>query len=62
MILTQIEITNYKQYGGHHLIEIPQSGAIGVIGANGALTDFGGGLPTKKWLLELEGIATPSFV
>lgn len=35
MILTQIEITNYKQYGGHHLIEIPQQGAIGVIGANG---------------------------
>jgi methylated-DNA-[protein]-cysteine S-methyltransferase len=33
-----------------------------VIGANGALTGFGGGLPTKKWLLELEGIATPSFV
>ena len=35
MILTQIEITNYKQYGGHHVIEIPQQGAIGVIGANG---------------------------
>lgn len=35
MILTRIEITNYKQYGGHHVIEIPQSGAIGVIGANG---------------------------
>ena len=33
-----------------------------VIGANGSLTGFGGGLPTKKWLLELEGIATPSFV
>lgn len=35
MILAQIEITNYKQYGGHHVIEIPQTGAIGVIGANG---------------------------
>ena len=33
-----------------------------VIGANGALTGFGGGLPTKKWLLEFEGIETPSFV
>ncbi len=27
-----------------------------VIGANGALTGFGGGLPTKKFLLELEGV------
>lgn len=26
-----------------------------VIGANGALTGFGGGLPTKKYLLQLEG-------
>lgn len=26
-----------------------------VIGANGALTGFGGGLPTKQYLLELEG-------
>lgn len=26
-----------------------------VIGSNGSLTGFGGGLPTKKWLLELEG-------
>lgn len=25
-----------------------------VIGANGSLTGFGGGLPTKRWLLELE--------
>lgn len=33
-----------------------------VIGANGTLTGFGGGLPTKKWLLEFEGIETPSFV
>jgi methylated-DNA-[protein]-cysteine S-methyltransferase len=27
-----------------------------VIGSNGSLTGFGGGLPTKKWLLELEGV------
>jgi methylated-DNA-[protein]-cysteine S-methyltransferase len=33
-----------------------------VIGANGTLTGFGGGLPTKKWLLQFEGITTPSFV
>ncbi|HAC59812.1 methylated-DNA--[protein]-cysteine S-methyltransferase [Parvibaculum sp.] len=33
-----------------------------VIGADGSLTGFGGGLPTKKWLLEFEGIETPSFV
>lgn len=26
-----------------------------VIGSNGALTGFAGGLPTKKWLLEFEG-------
>ncbi|MEO7478683.1 MAG: methylated-DNA--[protein]-cysteine S-methyltransferase [Lysobacteraceae bacterium] len=26
-----------------------------VIGANGSLTGFGGGLPLKQWLLELEG-------
>jgi methylated-DNA-[protein]-cysteine S-methyltransferase len=26
-----------------------------VIGANGDLTGFGGGLPTKRFLLELEG-------
>lgn len=29
-----------------------------VIGANGALTGFGGGLPTKRFLLELEGTRT----
>jgi methylated-DNA-[protein]-cysteine S-methyltransferase len=33
-----------------------------VIGADGSLTGFGGGLPTKKWLLEFEGLTTPSFV
>lgn len=27
-----------------------------VIGSNGTLTGFGGGLPTKQWLLEHEGI------
>ena len=27
-----------------------------VIGANGALTGYGGGLPRKRWLLELEGV------
>ena len=27
-----------------------------VIGSNGTLTGYGGGLPMKKWLLELEGI------
>lgn len=26
-----------------------------VIGSSGSLTGYGGGLPTKKWLLELEG-------
>lgn len=33
-----------------------------VIGANGTLTGFGGGLPTKKWLLEHEGISTPRLL
>ena len=27
-----------------------------VIGSNGMLTGFGGGLPTKRWLLEHEGV------
>ena len=30
-----------------------------VIGADGALTGFGGGLPTKRFLLELEGALPP---
>jgi methylated-DNA-[protein]-cysteine S-methyltransferase len=30
-----------------------------VIGANGSLTGFGGGLPTKRFLLELEGALLP---
>ncbi|MEC7418434.1 MAG: MGMT family protein, partial [Pseudomonadota bacterium] len=25
-----------------------------VVGSNGALTGFGGGLPAKRWLLDLE--------
>lgn len=33
-----------------------------VIGADGSLTGFGGGLPAKKWLLEFEGIGTPLLV
>jgi methylated-DNA-[protein]-cysteine S-methyltransferase len=28
-----------------------------VIGANGSLTGYGGGLPRKRWLLEHEGVA-----
>ena len=31
-----------------------------VIGSNGSLTGFGGGLPTKKWLLEFEGARASS--
>ncbi len=31
-----------------------------VIGANGALTGFGGGLPTKRFLLQLEGALAPA--
>jgi O-6-methylguanine DNA methyltransferase len=27
-----------------------------VIGSNGALTGYGGGVPTKAWLLSLEGV------
>ena len=30
-----------------------------VIGADGSLTGFGGGLPTKTWLLEHEGVLPP---
>ncbi|MFI5001835.1 MAG: methylated-DNA--[protein]-cysteine S-methyltransferase [Reyranellales bacterium] len=29
-----------------------------VIGSDGSLTGYGGGLPRKKWLLEHEGVAT----
>ena len=31
-----------------------------VIGADGSLTGFGGGLPTKQFLLHLEGALPPS--
>jgi O-6-methylguanine DNA methyltransferase len=30
-----------------------------VIGSNGTLTGYGGGLPMKHWLLNLEGVALP---
>ncbi len=33
-----------------------------VVGANGALTGFGGGLDRKRWLLEHEGALTPSIL
>lgn len=33
-----------------------------VIGTNGTLTGFGGGLPTKKWLLQHEGVETPALL
>lgn len=33
-----------------------------VIGGNGSLTGFGGGLPTKEYLLTHEGALTPSFL
>jgi methylated-DNA-[protein]-cysteine S-methyltransferase len=31
-----------------------------VIGSNGSLTGYGGGLPRKQWLLEHEGASTPA--
>ncbi|MGH7123511.1 MAG: methylated-DNA--[protein]-cysteine S-methyltransferase [Stellaceae bacterium] len=31
-----------------------------VIGSDGSLTGYGGGLPRKRWLLEHEGVALPS--
>ena len=31
-----------------------------VIGVNGALTGYGGGLPRKRWLLEHEGVRLPA--
>jgi methylated-DNA-[protein]-cysteine S-methyltransferase len=33
-----------------------------VIGRSGALTGFGGGLPIKRFLLELEGAISPSLI
>jgi len=35
MILTRVEIENYKQYAGHHEVDIPNAATIGVIGNNG---------------------------
>lgn len=35
MILTRVEIENYKQYAGHHEIDIPNAATVGVIGNNG---------------------------
>ena len=32
-----------------------------VIGANGSLTGYGGGMERKRWLLEHEGASTPSI-
>ena len=32
-----------------------------VIGSNGTLTGYGGGLPTKAWLLALEGIKNKTW-
>ena len=32
-----------------------------VIGANGTLVGYGGGLPRKRWLLAHEGVTTPSL-
>jgi methylated-DNA-[protein]-cysteine S-methyltransferase len=31
-----------------------------VIGADGSLTGYGGGLPTKRWLLQHEGVVLPT--
>lgn len=33
-----------------------------VIGSNGSLTGFGGGLPAKKWLLEHEGVLSGTLL
>lgn len=35
MILTRVELENYKQYAGHHEIAIPNAATVGVIGNNG---------------------------
>jgi len=35
MILTRVEIENYKQYAGHHEIAIPNAATVGVVGNNG---------------------------
>lgn len=35
MIISRVQITNYKQYAGEHDIAVPSSATVGVIGANG---------------------------
>lgn len=35
MILVELELENYKQYAGNHLIEFPSEGAVAIIGNNG---------------------------
>ena len=35
MILAELHLQNYKQYGGEHRIEFPAQGIVGGIGANG---------------------------
>ena len=35
MILTRLEIENFKQYSGDHELDIPGHATIGVIGENG---------------------------
>lgn len=35
MIISRVQITNYKQYAGDHDIAVPSSATVGVIGANG---------------------------
>ena len=32
-----------------------------IIGANGSLTGYGGGLDRKRWLLDHEGVGRPLF-
>lgn len=36
MILVRLEIENYKQFAGTHVIDFPEQGAVAVIGHNGA--------------------------
>jgi exonuclease SbcC len=36
MIICSLEIENYKQYAGHHLIDFPEQGIVSVTGPNGA--------------------------
>lgn len=36
MIISRLEIANYKQFAGEHVIDFPESGAVAIIGHNGA--------------------------